>query len=140
MLLEIFRRFRKQEQGFSMLELLVYVGIVGIIVSFAIPRYTNAVAMANTAKIKSDLQTLDAAITMYQLQTGKNPANISGDLAEYVAHADRLKPPAGKCLLKSGGVMEITVAEYVIAEGGEEAGLQGHTLDDFGRGEEKEQV
>ena len=29
---------RKAEEGFSMLELLIYVGIVGVIVSFAVPK------------------------------------------------------------------------------------------------------
>lgn len=131
----IYQLLRK-EQGFSMLELLVYVGIVGLIVSFAVPKYTNAIAMANTAKIQSDLQTLDAAITMYQLQTGSNPSNITTDLAEYVAHADKLKPPTGKCILKSDGVTEISAEEYTIADSGDEAALAGHTLDEFGKGDD----
>lgn len=118
-----------------MLELLVYVGIVGVIAAFAVPRYVNTMAMANTAKIQSDLQTLDAAITMYQLQNGANPTNIAADLDDYVAHLDRLSPPAGKCILKDGGVVDITAEEYALADGGEEAQLQGHTVDEFGRGD-----
>lgn len=128
---------KKAEDGFSMLELLIYVGIVGIIVSFAVPRYNNAVAMANTAKIQADLQTIDAAITMYQLQNGTNPANISDDLSEYIAHADRLKPPTGKCILKDDGIKDISATEYVLASSGDEAELQGYTLDKFGKGESK---
>lgn len=128
-------RLIKNEAGFSMLELLVYVGIVGVIAAFAVPRYVNTMAMANTAKIQSDLQTLDAAITMYQLQNGANPTNIAADLDDYVAHLDRLSPPAGKCILKDGGVVDITAEEYALADGGEEAQLQGHTVDEFGRGD-----
>lgn len=128
---------KKAEAGFSMLELLIYVGIVGVIVSFAVPKYNNAVAMANTAKIQADLQAIDAAITMYQLQNGSNPANIEADLAEYIAHADQLKPPVGKCILKDTGVADITATEYVIADSGDEAELQGYTLDKFGKGEAK---
>ena len=79
---------RKAEEGFSMLELLIYVGIVGVIVSFAVPKYNNAVAMANTAKIQADLQAIDAAITMYQLQNGSNPDDIANDLSEYITHSD----------------------------------------------------
>lgn len=128
---------KKAEEGFSMLELLIYVGIVGVIVSFAVPKYNNAVAMANTAKIQADLQAIDAAITMYQMQNGSNPANIETDLAEYIAHADQLKPPVGKCILKDTGVADITATEYVIADSGDEAELQGYTLDKFGKGEAK---
>lgn len=135
-MLQVLRRVLKNEHGFSMLELLVYIGIVGVIVAFAVPRYTNTMAMANTAKIQSDLQTLDAAITMYQLQNGTNPSDLAGDLGEYVAHLDKLSPPTGKCLLKEEGIVEITATEYVLSDNGEEARFQGHTVDEFGRGNE----
>lgn len=135
-MLQVLRRVLKNEHGFSMLELLVYIGIVGVIAAFAVPRYTNTMAMANTAKIQSDLQTLDAAITMYQLQNGTNPSDLAGDLGEYVAHLDKLSPPTGKCLLKEEGIVEITATEYVLADNGEEAKFQGHTVDEFGRGNE----
>ena len=114
-----------------MLELLVYIGIVGVIVTFAIPKYTYTMAMANTAKIQSDLQTLDAAITMYNLQNGKNPTSISKDLGDYVAHVDQLKPPTGSCILKDGGVTAIKADAYVITA--DEATLDGNTLDKFGK-------
>ena len=115
-----------------MLELLVYIGIVGVIVAFAVPKYTNTMAMANTAKIQSDLQTLDAAITMYNLQYGKNPASITEDLKDYVAHVDQLKPPTGSCILKEGGLTAIKADAYVITNG--EATLDSKTLDKFGKG------
>lgn len=133
-MIQLLRKVWKNEHGFSMLELLVYIGIVGVIAAFAVPRYTNTMAMANTAKIQSDLQILDAAITMYQLQNGTNPSDISSDLGEYVAHLDKLSPPKGKCLLKEDGIVDITATEYVLAENGEEARFQGHTVDEFGKG------
>lgn len=126
---------KKAEDGFSMLELLIYVGIVGVIVSFAVPKYNNAVAMANTAKIQTDLQTIDAAITMYQLQNEKNPENIADDLSEYISHSDQLKPPTGKCILKDEGLTDISATVYAISDSGDEAELDGKTLDKFGKGE-----
>lgn len=124
---------RQQEQGFSMLELLIYVGIVGIIVSFAVPKYTNAVAMGNTAKIQADLQTLDSAIGMYQLTEGKAPSAIT-DLSDYVNHVDSLKPPTGKCYVKSSTEpVEVTGTAYTLSSDGDEAMLDEKTLDKFGR-------
>ncbi len=114
-----------------MLELLVYIGIVGVIVTFAVPKYTNTMAMANTAKIQSDLQTLDAAITMYNLQNGKNPTSITGDLGDYVAHVDQLKPPTGSCILKEKGIKAIEADAYAI--NGDEATLDGNSLEKFGK-------
>lgn len=135
MLVNTLKKLMKNEFGFSMLELLVYIGIVGVIAAFAVPRYTNTMAMANTAKIQSDLQTLDAAITMYQLQNGAKPTDIMVDLDEYVAHLERLSPPTGKCILRDGGIVDITATEYVLASSGEEAQFQGHTVDEFGKGD-----
>ena len=48
-MVRMLRKALKNEHGFSMLELLVYIGIVGVIAAFAVPRYTNTMAMANTA-------------------------------------------------------------------------------------------
>ena len=49
-MIQLLRKVWKNEHGFSMLELLVYIGIVGVIAAFAVPRYTNTMAMANTEK------------------------------------------------------------------------------------------
>lgn len=124
---------KKSEQGFSMIELLVYIAIVGVLVAFAAPRYSNSLAMANTAKIQADLQTLNAAITMYQLQNGTLPTSIENDLGDYVAHLDKLEPPKGKCITKEKGITDIEATEYVIVSGKDEASFQNMTLDEFGK-------
>ena len=124
------------ESGFSILELIVYIGIVGVIVTMAVPRYTNAMAMANTAKIQADLQTIDTAIAMYHMQNGTLPANITTDLNDYINNADVIAPPAGDCILGSGDTMAVTATEYTISSTGE-AQCQGHNLGEFTKKEEK---
>ena len=64
------KKFR-DEAGFSMLELIIYISIVGIILAVAVPKYNNAIVMANTARIQADLQTLDGAVMMYYTETGQ---------------------------------------------------------------------
>ena len=68
---------------------------------------------------------------------GSNPDDIANDLSEYITHSDQLKPPTGKCILKDSGIEAITATEYTIADSGDEAELQGHTLDKFGKGDAK---
>ena len=90
------RECLKEEQGFSLLELLVYVAIVGVLMAVAVPKYQQAMAMANTARIQSDLRSLDMAVLMYEAQNGRLPTNLQPDLEPYIVDLARLRPPQGK--------------------------------------------
>lgn len=122
----------RNEAGFSMLELIIYISIVGIILAVAVPKYNNAIAMANTARIQADLQTIDGAIMMYYTETGQYPS-VLGDLEDYVKNASDIRPPKGKYLLRDGTVGEISDTEYTIDTDEKEALCDGHPLADFGR-------
>lgn len=118
--------------GFSMLELLLYSAIVGILVSIAVPKYNNAVAMANTAKVQADLQSLNTAIAMYQAENGSYPDTIT-DLFEYVMNVDKLEPPNGAVMLKESGLVNnITDGEYSLTTDKSEATYGGYSIGDFG--------
>ena len=125
---------RHQEQGFSMLELIIYITIVGIIVTIAVPKYTNAVTMANTAKVQADLQTIDTAVAMYQMQKGTYPSELGSNMSEYLPNMAHVVPPQGKCLLTSGETIEITATAYTLSDT-KEAECQGHPAYDFGKRE-----
>ena len=102
---------RLGEDGFSMLEVIMTVVVLGILASIAIPKFSNATIAANTAKIQTDLQTLDTAIAIYEVEKGTSP-NALSDLSEYVNDLDNLRPPKGECNLKKGGTVEITQDKY----------------------------
>ena len=59
------KRLFANQRGFTLLEMLIVISIVGVLAAVAVPRFTNAVALANTARIQSDLQVLNAAVVMY---------------------------------------------------------------------------
>ena len=99
------------EHGFSLIELLVVCTMLGVISAIALPKFTNAIALANTAKLQSDLQTLDAAIVMYETEKGTHPTSLT-DLSDYVTDIEHLKPPTGKCRLKGGEMVEIKDTSY----------------------------
>lgn len=123
------------QSGFSLLELLVVMSIVGVLAVIAVPRFTNAISLANTTKVQADLQTLNTAIVMYQAQHGKAPANLTTDLQDYIVDADKLHPPKGECLLRTGGKVEITDTSYVLDTNSNQALCQTHAVNDFGRPE-----
>jgi len=123
------------QRGFSLLELLIVMSIIGVLSMIAVPRFNNAIALANTSKVQSDLRTLNTAIVMYQAEKGSYPTSISTDLKDYIVDVDNLKPPKGKCLLRTGSSVDITAASYSLSEDHTEALCQDYKAGDFGRKE-----
>ena len=130
------------QRGFTMLEVLVTVTILGILATFAVPRFANATTLANTAKVASDLQTLDSAIAIYEMEKGMRPLKLA-DLADYIADVESLKPPKGDCRLKTGETITVS-SEMVYTIGSTSSSdtttasharayLGTHTAGDFGK-------
>ena len=82
------------ERGFSLISTLLAVMILAVILAIAVPRFSSALATANTVKVQADLTALDTAIVLYQTAKGKNPAGVD-DLTDYVTDLKHLKLPAG---------------------------------------------
>ena len=69
-----------KQKGFTLVELMVVIAILGVLGAIAIPKFTDSIATANTAKIAADLRTIDSAIVMYQAQNGGTaPTGIGTD-------------------------------------------------------------
>lgn len=85
------------QKGFATLEVILMVMVIGILASIAVPRFTAVTTAANTAKIQSDLSTIDAAIEVYYMEHGEYPsaANDITALDDYIRGASDLKPPKG---------------------------------------------
>lgn len=127
----------KSQRGFTLLEMLIVISIVGVLAVVAVPRFTNAIALANTARIQSDLQVLNAAIVMYQTEKGTDPAKIE-DLGNYVLDIANVKPPKGECRLKDGSSLKVTATSYGLVsdeKDGMQATCEGKKLSDFWRKE-----
>ena len=61
------------QRGFTLLEMLIVISIAGVLAAVAVPRFNNAIIMANTSRVQADLQVLNSAIVMYQAENGKYP-------------------------------------------------------------------
>jgi general secretion pathway protein G len=71
----------RSRSGFTIIELLVVMSIIGILLTLAQPNYKQATIKAREAALKRDLVTFRDVIDQYYADQGKYPPSLS-DLAD----------------------------------------------------------
>ena len=74
-------RTESHSAGFTLLELLIVVAIVGLISATAIPIFDNALGKSHRAALRADSGTLYRALMTYQFDYDKFPSEAEFDLA-----------------------------------------------------------
>jgi len=65
------------EAGFTILELMAVLAIIGILVSLAEPSFSHTILKAREAGLKQDLFTLRDVLDQYRADTGKYPPALA---------------------------------------------------------------
>jgi general secretion pathway protein G len=69
---------RSSRKGFTLIEILIVVIILGILAAIVIPQFSSASTQARTSALESTVQTLRSQIALYKLQHGDVLPNITG--------------------------------------------------------------
>jgi type IV pilus assembly protein PilE len=71
------RRFRSRERGFTLVELMVVVAVIGVLATIAIPLYANMLARGRLAQAQADSRSLASAVGVYGAHMGSIPAALT---------------------------------------------------------------
>jgi len=74
------------KSGFTLMELMIAIVILGILGAVGIPAYLGYVKQANISTTKQNLKLLSGAITLFKAQTGDYPQSLT----------DLIKRPSGE--------------------------------------------
>ncbi|BDV43351.1 type II secretion system pseudopilin OxpG [Geotalea uraniireducens] len=66
----------KNRKGFTLIELMIVLTIIGILASIAVPNYRISLIKAREAVLKEDLHTMNSAIDQYWADQGKYPDSL----------------------------------------------------------------
>jgi general secretion pathway protein G len=74
---------RKQKGGFTLVEIMLVVVIIGIILAVAVPAIAPFLFTARSTQVEGDIRTLSLAVDQFEMTKGQYPASLQ-DVAQYV--------------------------------------------------------
>lgn len=101
---ELHKEIRRRDAGFTMIEILLVVVIIGILAAVAVPRLTGNVEKAQKSAAKQGVAVIEGAIDVYEVDNGKLPDSLQNLMTKgseanwngpYLRKAEGLKDPWG---------------------------------------------
>ena len=74
----MFKQFKNDESGLTLIELTIVIVILGILAAFIAPRIINAPQKANVSKAMIEISSLSTALQFYAIEVGQFPTTEQG--------------------------------------------------------------
>ena len=76
--MKLFSRKKNRQAGFTLIELMVVIVILGVLAGLIIPRIMGRPDEARQAKAKMQIEALESALKLYKLDSGSYPTTEQG--------------------------------------------------------------
>lgn len=93
---------KRSQSGFTLIEIMVVVVILGILAAIAVPRIMNRPDTARITKAKQDIRVIESALKLYRLDNFQYPSTDQG--LQALVEQPAGDPPAKNW--KSGGYLD----------------------------------
>jgi len=99
--METRRRKRRKRPGFTMVELMAMLIIIGLLATLVVTKVASKIDQARVTTTIANLKSLHSAVTQFKMDTGRFPTEDEGLLA-------LIEPPSDVINWEPGGYLETT--------------------------------
>lgn len=121
------KKILKNKKGFTLVELMVVVAILGILVAVAVPVYSNVTDNAKKKTCESNIATIKSAVAVYQAGNNGNPPETLQDLVDADVNGNTYLEKIPACPYHTDDCD--ATADYTYTDGEVECACDGHDSD-----------
>ena len=123
------KQLRKNQGGFTLVEIMIVVAIIGLLAAIAVPGFIRARKRSQATAVLNDARVLDGAKDQYAIENNKTGTITvtNGMLASYLKLGSRLY----KAAQGAGDITDLTGGSYSLGTFDSNIGIAQTTKDSF---------